>query len=631
MMRPTLIAVLMTLPACDRTGLRPIDSDSDTGSADTDTGDTDTADTDTGDTDTDTGDTDPPPRCPELVAPVETVDPALECPAAAALGTPVLEWSVEREPLGAESDLLVGPFFDTNKDGVVDGRDRSSVVVSWYDPDTEQHQTELLDGATGERQLLIPRFAAATLARGASDDGPTIWGGSRLKLEGYRMVRCTVDACEDALVWPDLKGHPSVPMVPTDVDHDGSYELIYKGGRYDPVADTTFEYSYPARPYMATAWDFDRDGLDTQFVGGGAVYEGDREACTDFGSSPSLSLPVAATQDAIRRKVVVQVSDTVSVAVPCERPLVEVALPEHHVARGHALGDVDGDGVADVVLMYVNREEPPSTNGFAAYSLEGERLWDIPGFPSGQILVYPTLVDLDGDGVMEVIGPGPAVYEGRTGTRLFALGESFETARMSDAGLDGRVAADIDGDGQVEIILQRLGRIEVYGGSLGWAPAPNVWHARAFWGTNVNPDLTIPADPINPWDSHSSFRAATGHGPVTGANTDPAARIVRVCEDECEQGVLRVGIQAGNLGVEPMRFPVELVLEGLRGETWETLHTQAYDSVPAATWLEGIDVEVPLDAPYDDLRVELVPVGWLPLRACEGAPERVAWQAAACR
>ncbi|MFQ6105305.1 MAG: FG-GAP-like repeat-containing protein [Candidatus Glassbacteria bacterium] len=121
-----------------------------------------------------------------------------------------------------------------------------------------------------------------------------------------------------------------------------------------------------------------------------------------------------------------------------------------------ALGDIDGDGRGDVVTW--SRGAPPVY--LYAWNIEGEAL---PGFPiafPGEVIggggAGPTLFDIDGDGILDIIHssegywPEPGSLVVRRGDGSILPGWPQEIDTLSWSGYYG--AGDIDGDLFPEII-----------------------------------------------------------------------------------------------------------------------------------------------------------------------------------
>jgi hypothetical protein len=138
-------------------------------------------------------------------------------------------------------------------------------------------------------------------------------------------------------------------------------------------------------------------------------------------------------------------------------------LPEA-VYTTPALGDLDGDGLADVVF---------GSWDFYVYALKGTTGMPLPGWPvfaRDTVWSSPALADLDGDGNLEIIvgldshveGPpidtpnGGAIYVYRKNGSFFPGFPQFVTdpAGVTPVGIHSSPAVgDIDGDGCPEIVV----------------------------------------------------------------------------------------------------------------------------------------------------------------------------------
>lgn len=152
---------------------------------------------------------------------------------------------------------------------------------------------------------------------------------------------------------------------------------------------------------------------------------------------------------------------------PWDRHLVTDAFEKYHDI---AVGDVDGDGADEVVVL--------------SQGSETIFYYDIPADPTdgpwpddhrhvvdeGRRVEGLRLADLDGDGRAEIVA-GPNIYRRRDG-----MDESWERTAITTGWDDTRVAvADLDGDGDVEVILTE-GDSPVYGthpGRLAWFDPPD--------------------------------------------------------------------------------------------------------------------------------------------------------------
>ena len=123
-----------------------------------------------------------------------------------------------------------------------------------------------------------------------------------------------------------------------------------------------------------------------------------------------------------------------------------IAAPVMSNSAGLAVGDIDGDGLPEIVAMQ-------RTTGTVAFEHDGTLKWTNPD-PQGADAdgggrdPYPSIADLDADGIGEVI-VGRVVIDGATGRTRWR--GSAGIGRNSFLGLMSTVA-DIDLDGRPEVI-----------------------------------------------------------------------------------------------------------------------------------------------------------------------------------
>jgi len=107
-----------------------------------------------------------------------------------------------------------------------------------------------------------------------------------------------------------------------------------------------------------------------------------------------------------------------------------------------ALGDIDGDGLLDIVAVAGDFPDP----GFVvAFDHLGNTKWQSESPAGGVMFAGPTLADLDGDGTVEIL-VGGAVYDA-DGVQQFETGVEITPAIGSLV-----TTADLDNDGDQEIV-----------------------------------------------------------------------------------------------------------------------------------------------------------------------------------
>ncbi len=140
---------------------------------------------------------------------------------------------------------------------------------------------------------------------------------------------------------------------------------------------------------------------------------------------------------------------------------VSARLLDIEQSHGMALGDVDGNGIVDVLLS------GQAQGGDMSLWLLHDGIEDAPGWPihipevNDWIGAYPTFADLDGDGVPEAL----AVYTEFDISKVFIFSLDGTPFIDSGSGLPGEIfqldvslsslmVADIDGDGALDIIAR---------------------------------------------------------------------------------------------------------------------------------------------------------------------------------
>lgn len=136
--------------------------------------------------------------------------------------------------------------------------------------------------------------------------------------------------------------------------------------------------------------------------------------------------------------------------------------------RGPAVGDVTGDGHANVVVTVANESQ------VWVFDRDGQA---VPPFPVtiGRILDFPSLGDLDGDGRQEIVFWTDQTDPGTRGTRGVIVLRGDGTLmpgwpQITNAiGNNGPALGDVDGDGRLEVVVSTLGGgADIEGGVYVW-------------------------------------------------------------------------------------------------------------------------------------------------------------------
>ncbi len=193
-----------------------------------------------------------------------------------------------------------------------------------------------------------------------------------------------------------------------------------------------------------------------------------------------------------------------------------------------AIGDIDGDGMADVVIG-VGWQDQQNDGAIYAFDRYGQVLpgWPVvtqdhnmgaDGHPDG-VFATPALVDLDGDGVLDVVvGSFDQYLYGLRGDGTAAPGWPFF---MFDSTWSSVAVGDIDNDGRQEIVIGAYthsgfppGLSTVDGGGILWALDTN---GQVKPGWPVVTDLHIDSSPaLGDLDGDGTLEivVGTGHEPA---------------------------------------------------------------------------------------------------------------------
>ena len=216
------------------------------------------------------------------------------------------------------------------------------------------------------------------------------------------------------------------------------------------------------------------------------------------------------------------------------------------------VGDVDGDGVPEIAVadksLYRVFSLKCAGESAPAPCVDDGVLWQRPIQDVSSGITGSTMFDFNGDGTPEIVHRDECwlrIYHGRDGHTLFAASVTSSTW------LETPVVADVDADGHADIVVSAdsggsehgvcpnapeedtgapfqgyIGGIFVYHGPKGgWQPTRNVWNQHSYHITNINDDLTVPAEESDNWKSFNSYRqnAALG-GDARFALPDASAR-----------------------------------------------------------------------------------------------------------
>jgi hypothetical protein len=311
--------------------------------------------------------------------------------------------------------------------------------------------------------------------------------------------------------------------VPMDIDNDGIMELLTGNTFYNPDGSIKAQNNGPDG--LVAVADFDGDG-EGEIVITSGIYVSGIETNGSIAWGPKTY--------------------TGNLGAP-------------------AADDLDGDGLPEVMFA--------AQNTLVALQWGGRVVWETRISDSSGA-AGPVLFDFELDGYPEVL------YADETTIRFFSGIDGSVRLTSSEHGsytiLETPVVADVDNDGEVEIVLGHCSwtkSLTVYGDrDHSWPPGRKIWNQHGYSISNIADLGSVPSSTPN-WPEYNSFRSGD-IGRPPGEYLDLGGEIVDVCDDECGKDKVYIGAWVTNAGnIEaPAGIPVS-ILAGPGGAVLATQST----------------------------------------------------------
>ena len=549
----------------------------------------------------------PEPTCddPGLVpASVATVDESCRNEPEQTEFEPVIEWSMTSfatfpDHNTTTSQPAIGHFTDDNGDGMIGAGDVPDIAAVFWDKgnwcgfDYESGVLRLLSGDGSQEHWsveAIPGHPDWEVGLGGvaigdvdGDGGPEIITIA-LPIDNevdpapegrHRVVAFRADG---SLAWASAPRDDGFNLVngnahglPTiaDIDQDGTPEVLLGPGIYDGQTGAT--WALPTDWYdtvVPVVSDLDGDGTH-EVISRAAIHEEDLSLRCRFGLDASFTAIADLDGNGTGEVVLSGARQLVIFDDQCSLQRV-VLSPDSGALGAPTIADYDGDGQPEIGVA--------SFDFYFVFEADGTELWRMPVSDRSSNQTGSSVYDFEGDGYAEVVYAGEYnlwIFSGVDGTVRMQ-----DTSQYSCTFIEYPITVDVDGDGQVEIVVIDANGIRVVGDAAnGWVPAREVWNQHAYSITNVGDDLSIPAYNQPNWPEYNSFRSSDQRfNNGDGANlVDAFAMEVDRCEIECDAGIIQLTVRAANQGLADANDGISLALYAEQADGSRTL----LETIPA--------------------------------------------------
>ncbi len=225
-------------------------------------------------------------------------------------------------------------------------------------------------------------------------------------------------------------------------------------------------------------------------------------------------------------------------------------------------GDTDGDGEMEIIFVGKLKLQ--------VFEQDGTQAWSIDNYDPGGSTGCTTF-DFDLDGAKEIVHSNQEairIIDGRDGSVLWE-DLDWVTNTIQDVPL----IVDLDGDGSVELVQTNYGGqgwgyppIRVYRHvDRAWPPGSRLWPSATWSGTSLYADGTVPRHPAKPW---ATTRVWRGQPEIFITGSQIQVEVVDRCVASCEpDGLVNLEIRIVNGGPEEVHRPVPVAAysRGLHG------------------------------------------------------------------
>ncbi len=385
----------------------------------------------------------------------------------------------------------------------------------------------------------------------------------------------------------------------TDLTGDGTVEVLVGAMVLDGETGETLAIgegdqgrnrAYAEIGFHSVALDMDGDGTQ-EVLAGRTIYDATMNiSCTVDAEFDGFTGAADFNQDGRGEGLLVGGGQVTIFERDCTI-LAQWNLPGFGTGGPPTIADYDGDAIPEIGIV--------DGEYYSVFEPDGTVLWSRPVTDESSHATGSVVFDFEDDAYPEVVYADEQqlwVLDGLTGEARLQF--SDHTSRTLH---EYPTIADIDKDGSAEIIIVnggahtdpvRTGMAVLGSASSNWPSARQVWNQHAYFITNVDDDLTIPANPTPNWQLYNNFRSGAISRQI-GASLPDGTLDFDVCLTECANDVVRFAVQVGNQGLGPLRAGTQI----LAYTDFDTLISvkAVPDDVPSMGVSDPIEFEVSAD------------------------------------
>jgi uncharacterized membrane protein len=322
------------------------------------------------------------------------------------------------------------------------------------------------------------------------------WGGPTVgNLDDDPKPEIVIAASQDALYVLDHQGNildsdpigrwPSVPVL-ADITADGTLDIIVAQGH------TMKLYSYDPLDGLEIVWTYTL----TQTTLRSGVFGSPAVADLTGDGQPEIIINWGHRVEALRADGSLLWS-------------YYTGSDSHYRPSPITVADVTGDGQVNIITASaINAGFLVFDHNLMVLTAAGELVWEQTVADNTASASGVAAQDLTGNGVWEILWNGATdgflIIRGHDGKRLF-------NERITGSGtiMEYPTMGDVDGDGVADVVVAGREGIFVISHVGHWINSRPLWNQHNYHVTNINDDWSTPLVQPNNWELHNTYRTQT--------------------------------------------------------------------------------------------------------------------------